>query len=380
MAEQTSTSISEQPSPSPREKRNCRHTINENFVCSETITDSDTNSDTVSSPSSFFPSHLLNTPVGYTCRVEMCELQDVPCTPPPIRNSQFAALVASAMKKCDENQLLPTDCVARLYASAIFEAGSPFLSSDDDADNNSSSLPENVYKNIHAFKRAIQRGTLYIPPHTYTTLNQMAFDNVITSAYLLHGKPRIKGKGSEISQVALSVSTFLCPLFSAHDEVQVEFDNTSWIFKQQDASDIESLRPDIILYHQQQEVVVEIGCGEVKKPGVSESLLKEDKMRVLEVMKRQLHLRLYHAKKEYEAVTFGILVQGKVIKKSYHICFLPYLLCKGTTVILLKMHMDLENGVYMYHEEYPFTLPTTYHTYAHMDIALEIISNFKVNM
>ncbi|KAI8877740.1 hypothetical protein K501DRAFT_197552 [Backusella circina FSU 941] len=106
---------------------------------------------------------------------------------------------------------------------------------------------------------------------------------------------------------------------------------------------------------------MEVGCGEVKRPGVSEALLNEDKMRVLEVMKRQLHLRLFHAKKEYEAVTFGILVQG-------------------TTVILLRMQMDLENGVYMYHEECPFALPTTYHTHAHMDIALEVISKFRVNM
>ncbi|KAL7319746.1 hypothetical protein PS15m_002844 [Mucor circinelloides] len=50
---------------------------------------------------------------------------------------------------------------------------------------------------------------------------------------------------------------------------------------------------------------------------------------------------------------------------------------KGTTVILLRMQMDLENGVYMYHEKHPFTLPTTYHTHAQMDIALEVISNFK---
>ncbi|KAI8977371.1 hypothetical protein BDF20DRAFT_563048 [Mycotypha africana] len=256
----------------------------------------------------------MNTPVGYTCKIEMCELQDIPCTPLPIRNSPFAALVASAMKKCDENQLFPTDCVARLHASAIFKTDEPFLLNDDD-DNGTKRLPENVYKNIHAFKRAMQRGTLYIPSHTYTTLNQMALDNVISSTYLLHGKPRMKDKGSELSQVALSVSTFLCPLFSAHDQVQIEFDNTSWIFKQQDANDNESLRPDIIFY-QQQDVVVEVGCGEVKKSGVSEALLNEVKMRVLEVMKRQLHLRLYHAKKEYEAVTFGILVQGKVIEDT----------------------------------------------------------------
>ncbi|KAI7892147.1 uncharacterized protein EV154DRAFT_562578 [Mucor mucedo] len=73
---------------------------------------------------------------------------------------------------------------------------------------------------------------------------------------------------------------------------------------------------------------MEVGCGEVKKPGVSQALLNEDKMRVLEVMKRQLHLRLFHAKKG------------------------TYLFYKGTTVILLKMQIDLENGEYMYHEEH----------------------------
>lgn len=177
----------------------------------------------------------METPVGYFCKVEICELQDIPCAPLPIRNSHFSALVASALKKCDENQLFPRDCVARLHASAIFKNDSPFLLNDDD-DNGSKSLPENVYKNIQAFKRAMQRRTLYIPPHAHTTLIQMALDNVITFTYLLHGEPRIKGKVSELSQVALSVSTFLSPLFSAHDQVQIEFDNTSWIFKQQDAT------------------------------------------------------------------------------------------------------------------------------------------------
>jgi hypothetical protein len=47
-----------------------------------------------------------------------------------------------------------------------------------------------------------------------------------------------------------------------------------------------------------------------------QALLNEDKMGVLEVMKRQLHLRLCRNKKEYEAVTFGILAQGKVIEET----------------------------------------------------------------
>ncbi|KAL0097203.1 hypothetical protein J3Q64DRAFT_1693617 [Phycomyces blakesleeanus] len=202
-------------------------------------------------------------------------------------------------KKCDENQLFPTDYLTRLHASTIFKADGPFLLNDD-GDNDSNSLSENVHKNIQAFKRAMQRRTLCIRPQTYTTMKQMALDNIITSNYLLH--------------VALSASTLLCPLFSAHDQAQIEFDNTSWIFKQQDDIDNESLRHDNILYYQHQEEVVEIGYGEVKKLSASQALFNKDKIRALEIMRRQLHLCLCRAKKAYESVTFNVLVQ-KVINK-----------------------------------------------------------------
>ncbi|KAL7317497.1 hypothetical protein PS15m_003850 [Mucor circinelloides] len=43
----------------------------------------------------------------------------------------------------------------------------------------------------------MQRRTLYIPPHTYPNLNQMALDNIIISIYLLHGKPRLECKKLE---------------------------------------------------------------------------------------------------------------------------------------------------------------------------------------
>lgn len=92
----------------------------------------------------------MNTPVGYTCRIEMYERQDIPCTPLLIRNSHFASLVATVTKKCDENQLFLTDCATRLHSSAIFQTNDPFSLSDDD-DSGSNSLPENVYKHIHAF-------------------------------------------------------------------------------------------------------------------------------------------------------------------------------------------------------------------------------------
>lgn len=76
--------------------------------------------------------------------------------------------------------------------------------------------------------------------------------------------------------------------------------------------DEDKLRPDILIHARQHGQVIEVACGEVKKPDVSQQHLNEDKIRVLEVMKRQLHIRLKYAKAHYEAVIFGILVQGKI--------------------------------------------------------------------
>lgn len=193
------------------------------------------------------------------------------------------------MRECDENQLFPTDCVSHLHASAIFKVNDSFLLTDDDSGSNS--LPESIYKNIHAFKQAAQRRVLYMPPHSYTTMNEMALNNVITSTYLLDSRPRIKDKLPYLF-LPFCVRCFLLTMKS-----QVQFDNTYWVFKQQDNSDNESLRPGIIFYCRQQEEVVEVGCGEVKKPVVSQALPDE-------------------AKKDYEAATFGILVQGNVIEEA----------------------------------------------------------------
>ncbi|RCH84540.1 hypothetical protein CU098_009569, partial [Rhizopus stolonifer] len=60
-------------------------------------------------------------------------------------------------------------------------------------------------------------------------------------------------------------------------------------------------------------------------------------------------------------VSFGVLIQG-------------------TKIILLKMKLDIDKGLYMYYEQQPFILPTTNDTYAHMEIALEVITKFKEQM
>lgn len=71
------------------------------------------------------------------------------------------------------------------------------------------------------------------------------------------------------------------------------------------------MRPDILIRAEQHGKVVEVACGEVKNINATQEKLNEDKTRVLEIMKRQLHIRLRHAKSSNKAVTFEILVQGK---------------------------------------------------------------------
>lgn len=51
---------------------------------------------------------------------------------------------------------------------------------------------------------------------------------------------------------------------------------------------------------------------------------------------------------------------------------------KGTKITLLKMYMDMTEWLYIYEEATPFTLPTTCETYGNMDIAMDIMTGFKV--
>lgn len=84
-------------------------------------------------------------------------------------------------------------------------------------------------------------------------------------------------------------------------------------------------------------------------------------MRVLEILKRQLHNRLRHVRVESEAATFGLVI------------------C-GTSVTCYRMQMDCSRGVCLYRQDESFVLPATYETHAHMNISLEAILQFKDRM
>jgi hypothetical protein len=118
-------------------------------------------------------------------------------------------------------------------------------------------------------------------------------------ALLQHGRAAMKKVASELRLIANSLSLFLSPFFSAHGRVQFEWGSTSWIYKQAKAEQ-KKQRPDIIFNVSQNDDIMEIGCGGVKKADVSESLITEARIRVLETMKCQLHLCLKHACDAFE--------------------------------------------------------------------------------
>jgi hypothetical protein len=48
----------------------------------------------------------------------------------------------------------------------------------------------------------------------------------------------------------------------------------------------------------------EVGCGEIKPPGTTSQLVKEDRARTAEILKRQLHVRIMKSKYPKEFVYF----------------------------------------------------------------------------
>jgi hypothetical protein len=249
--------------------------------------------------------------------------------------------------------VLPTDLERRLYLPKIFSAADLMIPNADYM----AELPNSINQNIFALKLAIQQNKLYVQPLPSTTFEESSLNTILLSTFTSHGKSSIKNDFNEIHLIASALNFFLTPFFTPHDQIQIEWDTTSWIYNQLNKVKVKAKKsPDINFHVQSGDKVVEIGCGEVKKDKVGEV---EAKARVIEMMKRQLHLRMQLTKKMHEAATFAILVIG-------------------TEITLFKIHIDTSKWVYVYEKSRPFTSPTTYATYQNTDVAMAIMLGFKV--
>ncbi|KAI7898431.1 uncharacterized protein BX663DRAFT_443251, partial [Cokeromyces recurvatus] len=181
--------------------------------------------------SSYIPSDLSTAITGYKCKLTMCELRkkDIPKSVIPIADKALASLVADAEEQAASNQLFPLDIERRLHASGIFL--SVFFSLKTTEKDKIAELPYVIYKNGLSLKRAIQQNKLYIQPHPSTILEESCLNTILLSTHMLHGKPLIQTKFSELHFIATSVTLFLTPFFSAHDIAQIEWDAISWVYK-----------------------------------------------------------------------------------------------------------------------------------------------------
>ncbi|CEP11768.1 hypothetical protein [Parasitella parasitica] len=100
----------------------------------------------------------------------------------------------------------------------------------------------------------------------------------------------------------------------------------------------------------------EVGCGEIKLPKTACNEEEEDRCRVPEHLKKQLHMRLKVASEEKELVTYGILILSKKLQLSM---------------------MEFKEGKYEYSVIKRLQLPTMESTYQYMmDESVEYLLGF----
>ncbi|GAA5810427.1 hypothetical protein MFLAVUS_003848 [Mucor flavus] len=101
----------------------------------------------------------------------------------------------------------------------------------------------------------------------------------------------------------------------------------------------------------------EVGCGEIKVNEASKKLQEEDRARLGERLKRQLHSRIRQAKSTREFFVFGVFISGPKME-------------------LYRSSFSKENG-YDFVLLSNITLPTTDTTYTSLEESLEVLFSFK---
>ncbi|KAI8877160.1 hypothetical protein K501DRAFT_337607 [Backusella circina FSU 941] len=219
-------------------------------------------------------------------------------------------------------------------------------------------LPDKLYSEIRNWRRAISSDKVYIlsPVNTNATLTdedvfELDLHNMLMTTKKSIDRTRIKrgGKKSEIDFIVENVALLIKFIFDSN--IVTQWEKASVVNNDNQEGCL--VRTDFLIYDKYQE----LGCGEVKIGGTSTKLLEEDRARLGETMKRQLHHRIHHAKSPHEFSTFGIFIYG-------------------TNIELFRCYFTNE-------KEYHFTLlktiilPTERTTYNSMEETLEFLISFK---
>ncbi|KAI7863754.1 hypothetical protein BDF14DRAFT_1733375 [Spinellus fusiger] len=101
----------------------------------------------------------------------------------------------------------------------------------------------------------------------------------------------------------------------------------------------------------------ELGCGEIKVSSADERLQEEDRARLGETLKRQLHHRIKQARSQREFFVFGMFVTSNSME-------------------LYRSSFSMENGYSLFLQS-KIMLLTLQSTYTSLEESLEILFSFK---
>ncbi|KAI9468468.1 MAG: hypothetical protein EXX96DRAFT_590738 [Benjaminiella poitrasii] len=213
-------------------------------------------------------------------------------------------------------------------------------------------LNDKEYAQIRSWRRSVANDEIYFPPHAIT-IDQLNLNNLL--CHVAETALKNDEDKSEIGFIVHDISPIFRYLFPLKDSISYKWDKSSFKIN---ADDNKKLRLDFIFYANDQE----IGCGEVKVYNDNYSLLDNDRARIAETMKRQLHVRIMNCKEQKEMMTFGMF-------------------CNVYDIELYIMTFDDKvKQPYQFYKIRTLTVPSSRHTYTNMEETLEYLKSFKNTM
>ncbi|KAI9251052.1 hypothetical protein BY458DRAFT_524159 [Sporodiniella umbellata] len=218
---------------------------------------------------------------------------------------------------------------------------------------------DQTYTEIRKWRRSKLAKTEYFPsqftPNDPSTEEDIFQRNLgvflVSLTETLDRLPLIsRSKHSEIDYLVQNISILLRFVFNSKSEINVAWERPSMTNKDTGGK---TVTHDFLIYSNNQE----LGCGEVKIDGVGERLQEEDRARLGERLKKQLHYRIKEAKSIREFYVFGVFVVGN-------------------TMELYRSSFSKKNG-YDFVLLRKIALPTLKSTYTSIEDSLEILFSFK---
>lgn len=265
------------------------------------------------------------------------------------KDPEWLELYRYSCMMADQNTLSPMDFANRLAYSGIFEDNNVELK------NYRIDLSSTIQRNITLLKRSLSDEELYTPSSCNNAAD-LIINHILTNIYIQYCPlpQHIYKNQGELDFIAKTVSNLLC---SNESNLFVKWDSISNVFKNSKITDKKFYRPDVTFYSSG--LTVELGNAEIKPKRACKNLVDLDRIKVLEVAKRQLHLRLKNSKSPEELYTFAMLIHGENIEQY---------------VVYFK------NGFYGYTLMSKFLFPTSKETVPLIDNALELLLGFKMKM